>query len=444
LLRQDTSEDWLARAFTMRHALDMRYVADWSRWMLYDGSVWQRDETMRVFDEARAICYEHAELPRVSAADRRRLKSARTVAAVIALARTDQRTAAIVDQWDADPMALNCDGEVHQLDDDRYGRPAIPGDYFTKSAAARPQGDCPMWIEFLELVTGGDAALVDYLQRVAGYCLTGDTREQCLFFLYGPGGNGKTTFVSTISGIMGDYARTAAIDTFSASNGDRHPTDLANLQGARLVAATETAEGRRWDETRIKMLTGGDPVSARFMRQDFFTYRPAFKLMVSGNHKPELKGVDEAWRRRMQIVPFTVRIPERQRIRGYEDRLRPEWPGILMWMIEGARFWAKDGLAPPPAVANATADYLESEDVLGAWLDECCEVVPVDAAREPFTSRQQLFASWQAWGKRTGETVGTRKQFLAALANREGLYRHKRAGVRGYAGIRLRIDFELT
>lgn len=435
-LRQDNSEDWLARDFTMRNANSMRYVADWNRWMLYDGAVWQRDETMKVFDEARAICLEHAEMPRVPVGERKRLKSARTVAAVITLARSDQRTAAVVDQWDGDAFLLNCDGEVHQLDHESYSRPAIPGDYFTKSTTVKPDGDCPQWIAFLERVTDGDAQLVDYLQRVAGYCLTGSTQEQCLFFLYGPGGNGKTTFVNTISGVMGDYARTAAIDAFSASNGDRHPTELANLQGARLVVATETAEGRHWDETRIKTLTGGDMISARFMRQDFFQYRPVLKLMVSGNHKPELKGVDEAWRRRMQIIPFIVRIPPTERIFGLEQLLRLEWPGILQWMIEGARYWASIGLAPPPAVTEATAEYLDSEDVLGGWIEETIEFAPHD--EQAFLSRQYLFGEWQIFCKNTGERVGTRKQFVSAINRRPGFVQHKRNGVRGYLGIRFK------
>jgi putative DNA primase/helicase len=432
-LRQDNSEDWLARDFTMRNANLMRYVADWSRWMLYDGAVWQRDETMKVFDEARAICLEHAEMPRVSATERKRLKSARTVAAVITLARADQRTAAVVDQWDGDPFVLNCDGQVHQLNSEAFSRLAIPGDYFTKSTTVKPQGDCPLWIEFLEKVTAGDAQLVDYLQRVCGYCLTGSTQEQCLFFLYGPGGNGKTTFVNTISGVMGDYAKTAAIDAFSASSNDRHPTELANLQGARLVVATETAEGRHWDETRIKTLTGGDMISARFMRQDFFQYRPVLKLMVSGNHKPELKGVDEAWRRRMQIIPFTVRIPAGERIFGLEQLLRLEWPGILAWMIEGARYWAAIGLQPPPAVTDATAEYLDSEDVLGGWIEET-----IDFVTEGFLSRQQLFGEWTLFCKNTGEKPGTRKQFISALNRRPGFNQHKKHGIRGYFGVQFK------
>ncbi len=156
---------------------------------------------------------------------------------------------------------------------------SIPGDYFTRSTAVQPGGECPLWMEFLELVTGGDGELIDYLQRMCGYCLTGLTIEHALFFLWGPGGNGKSTFIDTITGVMGDYAKTAGIDTFTASSFDRHPTDLADLQGARLVTAVETSQGRHWDETRIKTLTGGDRITARFMRQDFFEYTPQFKLL---------------------------------------------------------------------------------------------------------------------------------------------------------------------
>lgn len=441
-LRPEHTEDRLATEFAMLHGERLRYVSDWSRWMIFDGAVWQRDETMQVFDDAREICRSHAEMPRVAASDRRRLCSARTITAVLTMARADRRLAAVVDQWDADAFLLNCDGEVHRLDAEAYSRQALPGDYFCKTTSVRPGGECPLWIEFLETVTCGDAALIDYLQRVCGYCLTGSTREQCLFFLYGPGGNGKTTFVNTISGIMGDYHRTAAIDAFAASSSDRHPTELANLQGARLVTASETAEGRHWDETRIKTLTGGDMISARFMRQDFFEYRPMLKLMVSGNSKPELKGVDAAWRRRMQIVPFVADIEPAKRIRGFDDLLHVEWPGILQWMIEGARYWAKSGLQPPPAVLNATGDYLDSQDVLGGWIDEMIVLTPADDTA--FLSRQQLFSAWQAFCKRTGEHVGSRKQLVAALNRRRGFFPHIRNGLRGYHGIAFKADFELT
>src|SRR5262249_34565131 len=152
-----------------------------------------------------------------------------------------------------------------------------------------------------------------------GYALTGSTREHALFFLYGPGANGKSVFMNTVAAIVGDYAKTAPVDTFIEATHERHPTDLAGLMGARLVTASETQKGRRWDEAKVKTLTGGDKIAARFMRGDFFEYAPQFKLVISGNHKPSLRNVDEAIRRRFHLVPFTVTIPEQER-----DRDLPE------------------------------------------------------------------------------------------------------------------------
>ena len=189
--------------------------------------------------------------------------------------------------------------------------PHIPTDYCTKVAGAQPDGigHCPRWRTFLDQVTGGDTELAAYLQRVAGYCLTGHTSEHALFFLYGTGANGKSVFVNTLAGIMGDYAVTAPMDTFTESRNERHPTEIAMLRGARLVTASETQAGRNWNEALIKVLTGGDRVRARFMRQDFFEFTPQFKLMISGNHKPALRNVDEAIRRRLHLIPFYRHCP---------------------------------------------------------------------------------------------------------------------------------------
>jgi putative DNA primase/helicase len=242
------------------------------------------------------------------------IASAKTVYAVERLARSDRRLAATVDQWDADPWQLNTPDRVVDLQTGR-ARPHIPEDYFTKITAVGPRGDCPRFLAFLDRITGGDSELVAYIRRVLGYGLTGLTREHALFFGYGTGANGKSVLLSTVAGILGEYHKTAPIETFTASNADRHPTDLAGLRGARLVSASETEEGRRWAESRIKQLTGGDTVAARFMRQDFFEYRPAFKLIIAGNHKPSLRSVDEAIRRRFHLIPFAVTIPPEERSR---------------------------------------------------------------------------------------------------------------------------------
>ena len=188
---------------------------------------------------------------------------------------------------------------------------------------------------------------------MTGYALTGSTQEAALFFLYGTGANGKTVFCNTVSGIHAAYAAVAPMETFIATKGERHPTDLAGLRGARLVTAVETEEGRHWNEAKIKALTGGDKIAARFMRQDFFEFVPQFKLVIAGNHKTGLRSINEAIRRRFNLVPFTVKIPEDERDERLTEKLRAEWPGILQWMIDGCLDWQADGLRPPEAVREA-------------------------------------------------------------------------------------------
>jgi len=182
--------------------------------------------------------------------------------------------------------------------------------------------------------------------------MTGVTTEHVLFFLYGTGANGKGIFLRTLAAIWGDYAVTASMDVFTEGKYERHPTELARLRGARLVIAQETEKGRHWNESRLKALTGGDKITARFMRQDFFEFTPQFKLMIAGNHKPSLKTVDEANRRRIQMIPFTVTIPEAERDLNLFNKLKPEWPGILRWALNGCLEWQRLGLAPPPVVRD--------------------------------------------------------------------------------------------
>jgi putative DNA primase/helicase len=423
------SDDALALRFAVLHANDLRYVAEWGRWLRYDGMRWRFDDTLVAFDRARVIC-------RAAAAECNKLKSAKglasakTVAAVERLARSDRRLAATVDQWDADLWLLNTPKGVIDL---RTGimREHRADDYLTHMTAVAPEGECPLWRKFLNRVTGGDEALQQYLQRVCGYGLTGLTHEHALFFLYGKGANGKTTFVTAVAGILEDYHRTAPIETFAASHTDRHPTELADLRGARLVTANETEEGRRWAESRINMLTGGDRVRARFMRQDLFEFTPQLKLVISGNHKPSLRSVTEAARRRFNLIPFTVTIPAEERDKDLGDKLRKEWPGILQWMIDGCRDWQKRGLAPPEAVTAATTAYLDAQDTVAAWLDECCEL-----NANVWERSQTLFASWKTFAERSGHFVGDTKTFRDRLDGRDGIrYRlepgTKRAGFQG-------------
>jgi putative DNA primase/helicase len=279
---------------------------------------------------------------------------------------------------------------------------------------------------------GRDADLAAFLSRMLGYAMTGVTTEHAIFFAYGTGANGKTVLVRTAAGIMGDYHTTAPIETFTDTKSERHPTDVAGLRGARLVTATETEEGRRWAESRIKALTGGDKIAARFMRQDFFEYLPQFKLLISGNHKPGLRSVDEAIRRRFHLIPFNVTIPSAERDATLPEHLKTEWPGILHWMVQGCLDWQRRGLAVPKAAHEATTAYLEAEDAVAAWIDECCD-------RDPngWESSTTLFGSWKAWADRAGEYAGSQKRFVQALET-HGLAQDRHARARGYRGLRIR------
>jgi putative DNA primase/helicase len=207
------------------------------------------------------------------------------------------------------------------------------------------------------------------------------------------------------------------------------------LRGARLVTAIETEEGRRWAESRIKALTGGDKISARFMRQDFFEYVPQFKLIIAGNHKPSLRSVDEAFRRRIHLIPFTVTIPPSERDLDLSEKLKAEWSGILQWMIEGCRQWQERGIDPPEAVRVATAAYLEAEDTFAAWIDECCERDP-----NAWERTQDLFASWKSWAERSGDYVGTQKNLRAKIEAHDGITHRLDPVTRraGYQGIGLK------
>jgi putative DNA primase/helicase len=327
------SEEALALEFAERHAGRLAWVQAQGRWRRYEGGRWSPDETLRAFDQAREICREAAarcnKLSHATA-----LTAAKTVAAVERLARSDQRLAASVDQWDADPWLLNTPDGVVDLKTGRL-RPHDPFDYLTKTTSVAPGGECPLWHQVLDRATGGDVDLKRFLHLLFGYALTGDISVQALYFAHGPGANSKSLIINTVSEIFGDYHRTAPIETFTASGVDRHPTELAGLQGARLVTATETEDGRRWAESRIKALTGGERISARFMRQDFFEFTPQFKLLIAGNHKPGLRSVDQAIRRRFRLIPFSVTIPVEERDEQLMAKLRAEHGGILAWMIEG-------------------------------------------------------------------------------------------------------------
>jgi putative DNA primase/helicase len=430
-LLPDKAQESIARLFAERHEGDLRYVGSLGRWYWFDGGRWREDTTKRAFWHARKLCYEVATGGDWTENVRCSIASWGTVQAVEKLARADTRLTLDQEQFDASDWLLNVgEGLTAREMDAMPGLVAAtvdlisgtdktpsPLDYLTKRAACRcaPKGtEDPLWSRFLARITNHDPDLVAFLQRWCGYCLTGNTREHKLVFLYGRGANGKSTFVATVAGILADYAVTADTSSFVVTTGDQHPTDLARLRGARLVTAQETSEGRRWNESRIKQLTGGDPISARFMRQDFFEFTPRFKLMISGNHKPRLSNIDEAIRRRLLLVPFTVAIPEAERDPDLPAKLRTEWPAILRWMIDGCAEWQRVGLSPPAAVRDATEEYFAAEDTVGQWFEECI----IDGGDAAFTRTKNIFSSWKLWCEDRNLRPGSERRLSDRLVGR--------------------------
>ncbi|MHB8744591.1 MAG: phage/plasmid primase, P4 family [Sulfuricaulis sp.] len=426
----ELTEDALALSFCDA-VPTLRYVARWNHWMTWNDALWREDDTLAVFDRIR----KHVR--GVLAGKRGRnaiaLTKAQAIAAIERLARADRRYAATVDQWDADDWLLNTPGGVVDL---RTGelQPHNCGRYMTKMTSVAPGGNCPMWKRFLEDITAGDSDYIAFLQRVCGYAATSSTREHAIFFAHGGGGNGKGTFLNTLQRVLADYATVAPMEVFTDSKHDRHPTELAMLRGARLVLAQETEEGRAWAESKIKALTGGDPITARYMRQDFFTFTPKFKLLVAGNHKPSLRNVDEAMRRRLHLLPFTVTFTKAQRDTDLAEKLMAEAGGVLQWIIDGSLAYQREGLNPPAVVTDATAEYFSAENLFEQWLADCCEL-----GLNLWETPTRLFGSWKRYAESANERAGTQKllaERLLATGFRSGLTRAK--GGRHWDGLRLR------
>lgn len=433
------SEDELAKRFSAVEGTRFKYVPAWGRWLVWDGMRWARDEKRRIFNDVRAVCRRVRDdyLARSDLSDAqqksliRSLGAASTVYAVAKLASADARHAVEVKQLDADPWLLNTPGGTLDL---RTGEMHAhdPKELHTKVTAATPGGDCPLFRKVLERVLP-DESIRSYVQRVCGYGMTGSAREHVLPWGVGGGRNGKGTVIHTFRRALGDYGLEIGAETLMESRNERHPTETAVLHGARFVVASEIDSGRRWNEARLKRLTGGDPISARYIAQDLFEFEPSHTLVLIGNVKPGLRSVDEAMRARLHMVEFNVTIPEEERDPLLPERLVREYGGILAWGLEGCLDWQDGGLKPPAAVRDATARYIEGEDMLQAWINECCE-------RSGQVTLSAAHASYRQWCEGSGAVVMGRNTFGDQLAAR-GYTRDKesRSGKPVFVGLSLPV-----
>lgn len=429
------SEDAIARFFSQHH--EGHFVFDHAEgyWRYWDGSRYVRDDTGQASEQMRLIARAVADGvagDNPGRASARSIPSNRTIQGALKIAASDEIHARGPDGFDRDPDVINTPAGLVDLRTGRRTPHEKPTDH-TLITGVAPTGDCPEFRRFVDDFCCGDEALSRYLQMMAGYALTGRTNEQQFFVLHGPGGNGKGVLIKLLVAAMGGYATIAPASTFLVTRGEQHPTGLARLRGKRLVVAQEPDRGQRWNESLLKSLVAGDTMSARFMRRDFFEFDPVAKILIACNCVPELHSPDLAMRRRMRIVPARNR-PDRDDKR-LEERLRAELPGILSWIIEGAKAWYAEGpLEAPTAVSDASDSYFDNQDQLGQWLDEHAA-----STASAYTDTRTLLADFHRWHKDSGERPWSEKEFVAALESR-GFLRAKdsRSRRHGFRGIALR------
>jgi putative DNA primase/helicase len=412
-------------------------------WLTWDSMRWRPDQTGEVErlarDTVRGIPAEatalsdpkeRAELLRWAAASEGRPR----IEAMLKLAESELGIAAVPESFDRDIYSINTYSGVVNLRDGAVVA-SDPACNITKLAPVfyRPEALCPRWLTFLDRIMGGDLALIEFLQRAIGYSLTGDTTEQVVFMPYGTGANGKSTMLEVLRAILGDYSmQTPAETLLTKGQGGGIPNDVARLRGARFVTAVETDDGRRMAEPLVKMLSGGDTITARFLHREFFEFKANFKLWLATNHKPVIRGTDWAIWRRIRLIPFNVTIPEAERDKHLTEKLVAESPGIFAWAVEGCRQWQRIGLAEPDSVKAATEGYRDEMDPLSDWIAERCVVAPE-------LRGLGLYSDYTEWAKANGRTALAGQAFSGQL-ERRGYARERRGGQTHFVGIGLAAD----
>ena len=429
-----------ARLFAKVFAHDLRYTPSFG-WLEWDGKRWSRDELGTVFARAKEITdrlVREAESIRdvnvrmAVMAHALRSQSSRAIKAMVELAQSDTHLAVASSFFDLDRWLFNC---VNGMIDLRTGqlREHRREDLLTKIAGCEfdPSAPCPLWEKFLGRVFAGDLELIGFVQRAAGYTLTGSTCEHVLFLLFGTGANGKTTLLEIIRAVLGDYGMQADFNTFLERRQDGPRNDLARLKGARMVTAVEAEAGRALAEAVVKQATGGDTITARFLYHELFEFVPEFKLFLGTNHKPVIKGSDYGIWRRIRLLPFGVTIPPEERDRDLIEKLKAELPGILAWMVRGCQEWQRVGLQEPKMVVAATENYRTEMDVLGDFLEDCC----VQHANASVLATP-LYTAYRIWAEDNGERISSKRSFGMRLSER-GFQRKKSNGIVVWLGIEL-------
>jgi putative DNA primase/helicase len=432
-----------ARRLINDHGKDLRYCPQHQSWLHWDGRRWCFDDDGEVERRAKITVRSiHQEADREPNDDARkalglwayRSEYAPRIKAMVDLAKTEREVTVSALDLDRDPMLLCVENGVIDLKTGSIRAPSRE-DLITKQTHVifDPAATCPTWNDFLSRVCNGDQKPIYYLQRIASYCLTGLTDEQCMFILWGPGENGKSVFIETLNTLFGDYSRTTPPETLMAgSSGSGASPDLVRLKGVRFVSAAEPDDGSRLKESHVKRLTGQDVIACRPLYGDFFEFRPQFKLFLATNHKPIIAGDSHAIWRRIHLIPLKVMISPEEKNKALGRELLEELPGILNWALAGLEQYKQMGLGTPPCVSQATAEYRSEMDIIGHWIGERC--VRDGAAQTPMND---LYPSYRAWCQASNHRPFSKNRLGRRLSEKGFQGHHDRNGT-SYQGLALR------
>lgn len=420
-----------AELFAALYQDKLRYDHTRGRWLVWGKHWWledQADQVLQMAKRAARVRYTSA----TNIADEkereaemswaRKSESKTALQAALTLAKSERPLSTTGEEWDSDPWALGVKNGVIDLCTGKI-REGKPSDLITMhtDVVFDPSARCPRWLSFLNDIFGGDQELIDYVHRAVGYCLAGLTIEQILFLCCGFGSNGKSTFLELLRYVLGDYAYSVPFSTFELKARSAIPNDVAALPGRRFVTVLETNESAPLNEARLKLLTGCDPVTARLLYHEFFTFTPMAKFWLATNHKPPVADDSPGFWRRIRLIPFLRQFVGDRADKDLLSKLKAEAPGILRWAVDGCLLWQREGLGLPAVVTAASQAYREENDPIGEFLDECCEIAP-DAT----VTAGELWSEYLQWAAENLERPLDRKVLSARLEARG--FRKQRVG----------------